>query len=281
MHATENIEWYNHSQYLFRMLSVCSSVFLGWQYIHFCYHYWNNKNNVLYLFSFTGDYRLLSESTSTCKRQYPSCSGKTDGYHENNNGPNSYFNCFRERLLNMGKCEDDSLWNINKIIYDGQCRNPYEVSYKDGGLLSSCDGKMDGNYANELPDLYFGGHRDYFRVGRKCDAYYRCLGGVASAVKCPNGTTYDSLSKNCTPGNHSIGLGCQLYCHPNFEMFGFPNNLDECPYPEQFSDVTHRCENFTKVTCGSRPQVKYYCKYCFYWSANCKKKKCCVRSVFN
>lgn len=80
----------------------------------------------------------------------------------------------------MGKCEDDSVWNINKIIYDGQCRNPYEVPYKDGGLLSSCDGKMDGNYANELPDLYFGGHRDYFRVGRKCDAYYRCLGGVAS-----------------------------------------------------------------------------------------------------
>lgn len=55
----------------------------------------------------------------------------------------------------MGKCEDDSLWNINKIIYDGQCRNPYEVSYKDGDLLSSCDGKMDGNYANELPDLYY------------------------------------------------------------------------------------------------------------------------------
>lgn len=41
---------------------------------------------------------------------------------------------------------------------------------------------------------------------------------------------------------------------------------------EQFSDVIHRCENFTKVKCGSRPQVKYYCKYCFYWSANCKKK---------
>lgn len=100
----------------------------------------------------------------------------------------------------MGTCEDDSLWNINKIIYDGQCRNPYEVSYKDSGLLSSCKGKMDGNYANEHPDLYFGGHRDYFRVGRKCDAYYQCQGGEASAVKCPNGTTYDSVNKVVNQG---------------------------------------------------------------------------------
>lgn len=56
--------------------------------------------------------------------------------------------------MNTGICEDDSLWNINQIIYNGQCRNLYEVSHKDGGLLSSCEGKMDGNYANEIL-IYF------------------------------------------------------------------------------------------------------------------------------
>lgn len=122
----------------------------------------------------TGDYRLHSKSSSTCKQQNPSCVGKSDGYHEKYQLSNSYFNCFKERLVNTGICEDDSLWNINQIIYKGQCRNLYEVPHKDGGLLSSCEGKMDGNYANEHPDLFFGERRDYFRVGRKCDAYYRC-----------------------------------------------------------------------------------------------------------
>lgn len=68
--------------------------------------------------------------------------------------------------MNTGMCEDNELWNTIQIIYKGQCRNLYEVPFRDGGLLSSCDGKMDGNYANEHPDLYFGGYKDYFRVGR-------------------------------------------------------------------------------------------------------------------
>ena len=103
---------------------------------------------------------------------------------------------------------------------------------------------------------------DYFGVGRQCDAYYQCQGGVAIPVKCPKGTVFESVSRLCKPGNHSIDLGCQLYCNPDFKMWnGFPNNLAECPYPEQFSEETQRCENFTKVTCGTRPQVKDYCKY--------------------
>lgn len=207
------------------------------------------------------EYRIHSGSTSTCKWQHPSCSGKADGYHQGYQGINAYFNCFQERLLNTGTCEDDSLWNIYKIPYHGQCTNPFEVPFKDGGFLSSCEGKEDGNYRFEH-DSYYRQQGDYFGFGRQCDAYYRCQRGVASAVKCPNGTVFESVSRSCKPGNHSIELGCQLYCNPNFKMWnGFPNNLAECPYPEQFSDVTHRCENFTKVTCGSRPQVKDYCKY--------------------
>lgn len=197
---------------------------------------------------------MHSESAPTCNQKYPSCSGKTDGYHEINNGPHSYFNCFRERLMNMGTCDNDNVWDIKQIVYEGQCRNPYEVPYKDGGLLSSCDGKKDGNYANDFNIRY--------KFGRICDAYYRCQGGVSRAVKCPNGTVFESVSKTCKPGNHSNGLGCQLYCNPDFKTFySFPNNFAECPYPELFSEVTYRCENFTKVACGSRPQVKDYCEY--------------------
>lgn len=160
--------------------------------------------------------------------------------------------------MNMGTCDNDNLWDIKQIVYEGQCRNPYEVPYKDGGLLSSCDGKKDGNYANDFYIRY----RGNIKFGRICDAYYSCQGGVSRAVKCLNGTVFESVSKTCKPGNHSNELGCQLYCNPDFKTFySFPNNFAECPYPEQFSDLTHQCENFTKVACGSRPQVKDYCEY--------------------
>lgn len=161
-------------------------------------------------------------------------------------------------MVGKGTCNNDNLWNITKMIYKGQCRNPYEVPVKDGGLLSSCDGKKDGNYANDFSI----GYRGDIQFGRICDTYFRCQWGVPSAVKCPTGTVFESVSKTCKPGNHSIERGCQLYCNPDFNMvYSFPNNFAECPYPEQFSDVTHRCENFTKVACGLRPEVKEYCKY--------------------
>lgn len=121
------------------------------------------------------------------------------------------------------------------MIYKSQCRNPYEVPVKDGGLLSSCDGKKDGNYNNDFSI----GCRRYIRFGRVCDVYYRCQGGVSRAVKCPNETVFESVIRSCKPGNHSVEHGCQVYCNPNFGMYNFPNNLAECPYPEQFSDVTH------------------------------------------
>lgn len=88
----------------------------------------------------------------------------------------------------------------------------------------------------------------------ECNVFYRFQGVVATAVKCLDGTTFESVSRSCKPGNHSIGLGCQLYCNPSLDMYGFPNNLVECQYTEQFSDVTHLCKNLTKVNCGSPPQ---------------------------
>lgn len=69
-------------------------------------------------------------------------------------------------------------------------------------------------------------------VGRKCIFFCRFQGLVATVVKCLDGTTFESVSRSCKPGNHSIGLGCQLFCNPSFDMYGFPNNLAECQYTE-------------------------------------------------
>lgn len=77
--------------------------------------------------------------------------------------------------------------------------------------------------------IYFGQYtNDYSGVGRKCNVFYRFRGVVATAGKCVNETTFESVSRSCQPGNHSIGLGCQLYCNPSFDMYGFSNNLAEC-----------------------------------------------------
>lgn len=32
---------------------------------------------------------------------------------------------------------------------------------------------------------------------QRCDAYYKCEDGVASAVKCPNGTVFDAIKRSC------------------------------------------------------------------------------------
>ncbi|XP_056000588.1 uncharacterized protein LOC130048213 [Ostrea edulis] len=212
------------------------------------------------------DYRRQLNISSTCKWQYPSCSGKTDGYHRGSQGSKSYINCFNERLMNIGMCEDDTFWDTYKTLYNGKCTNLFEIPQKDGGYLSSCEGKADGNYRFNYDASITAegvmGQGNYFGIGRKCDAYYRCQRGVATAIKCPRGAVFESQSRTCKAGNHSIEFGCQLYCNPNFRLLNiFPYNLAECPYPEQFSEVTQRCENFTKVTCGSRPQVKDYCQY--------------------
>lgn len=81
--------------------------------------------------------------------------------------------------------------------------------------------------------IHFGQYtNDYSGVGRKCNVFYRFKGVVATAGKCLNETTFESVSRSCQPGNHSIGLGCQLYCNPSFDMYGFSNNLAECQYTE-------------------------------------------------
>ena len=134
--------------------------------------------------------------------------------------------------------------------------------------FASCHGMPDGIYRfTHSSDLYsefrlinFG---DYYSIGRVCDAYYRCTRGAITVVKCKNGTVFDRLVGACRPGNASLPDSCQLYCNPEKkDVHPFPVNVEECPYPLQFSETTRRCENFTDVICGGRKEEKYACKYC-------------------
>lgn len=138
----------------------------------------------------------------------------------------------------------------------------YKICYKERLVgVSSC-WKADGIYRFDHSSLEQSSYnfRDYFEIGRVCDAYYKCNVGTITIVKCANGTVFHMDSGACKPGNSSLPNSCQLYC--NTEKTGiepFPVNVEECPYPLQFSETTGRCENFDEVYCGSRKEEKYIC----------------------
>ncbi|XP_061178768.1 uncharacterized protein LOC133187419 [Saccostrea echinata] len=187
----------------------------------------------------------------------PSCVGKLDGMIGTT--WNSYMICLKERLLGVGSCDTEEL------PYKGKCTSRLEVpkSEHNGGLLPSCEKKVDGIYRfiGDSSVMNFG---DYIRIGHVCDAYYRCDSGNITVVRCPNGTVFHSDVGVCKFGNSSLPEYCQLYCNPyRSKKFNgcFPPRIAECPPPLQFSERTKQCENFTEVNCGSRTEIKYYCNY--------------------
>lgn len=189
---------------------------------------------------------------------FKSCIGDPDGMVQIFNYHNFKI-CFKERLVGEGSCK---LWF--ELPYKGKCTSRLDIPVSKGGLMPSCTGKNDGIYrfdhSSALENfLYYG---DYFHIGRVCDAYYKCLGGTITVVKCENGTVFHMDSNTCKPGNSSLPNSCQLYCNPEKTSINpFPVNVDECPYPLQFSETTGRCENFTEVACGTRKEEKYICSY--------------------
>ena len=56
--------------------------------------------------------------------------------------------------------------------------------YDSNGLLPSCKEKVDGNY----------------QYKKRCDAFYKCENGTASAIKCPQNTIFDSVKRSCEVG---------------------------------------------------------------------------------
>lgn len=84
-----------------------------------------------------------------------------------------------------------TIWNSQGFPYKGRCVHRYALPTDDNpnGALPSCNGTSDGNY--QYPD-------------RPCNAYYKCECGVASAVKCPNNTVFDTVKKTCEIGGTCV-----------------------------------------------------------------------------
>ena len=57
---------------------------------------------------------------------------------------------------------------------------------------------------------------------------------------------------------------CQLYYDCSVKNDDVTDHLEqylqECPYPQLFSEATQKCENFTEVDCGKRTEHKSACK---------------------
>ncbi|XP_055999593.1 uncharacterized protein LOC125653859 [Ostrea edulis] len=129
----------------------------------------------------------LEYSMGACERTYPNCEKKTDGFWRdgsNQHGWNYYKICENGRTIERGQCPYNDVWGISSFPYNGECVHLFAIPKDDNshGLLPSCKGTPDGNY--QYPE-------------RLCEAYYRCEGGNATAVKCPTGTVFDLVNRTC------------------------------------------------------------------------------------
>lgn len=124
---------------------------------------------------------------------YPSCEFKPDGIWPSPDNPYhpDYIKCELGRRIEKGRCPIDAEWATVSLPYKGRCVPLFAVpkEYNPNGELPSCTGKEDGNYP--------------YLVGY-CAGYYKCEGGVATAVKCPKGTMYDAVRKICMVGGKCI-----------------------------------------------------------------------------
>lgn len=126
--------------------------------------------------------------SGSCGRKYITCEDKEDGLqpspHQQLHYPN-YITCDKGRRIHEGRCPVDALWGVQSFPYNGQCIQLFGVPtvYNPYGLLPSCNGTVDGNYP--------------FTNGSYCFGYYKCEGGVATAVKCPSRTIFDTDKRIC------------------------------------------------------------------------------------
>lgn len=124
-----------------------------------------------------------------CDYRYPKCEDKDDGIFmatgKDIDFTRKYMVCKDKRRISTDFCPyADYLWGGPTYLYKGKCSHLYEIptDFNENGRLPSCKGKLNGNY--QFPD-------------RPCDAYYRCLDGIASPLLCPYGTVFDVKMNNC------------------------------------------------------------------------------------
>lgn len=153
---------YNHSFYV----TQCITIFLGRYFRNLCH---------------------LSHC-APCDFYYPSCENKEDGLWPNHNRGYSpaYMICSNNRTIRTGKRLKDDRWNVQSYPYNGKCVQIFAIpgEYSSIGLLPSCKEKLDGNY----------------KYKERCDAFYKYENGIATAVKCPNYITFDSVKQSCEVG---------------------------------------------------------------------------------
>lgn len=116
----------------------------------------------------------------------PDCLRLPNGVHPHprTSVPYAIIRCYGNRLVEIGFCTIDSVWGTQTYPYNGTCTQRFAIPSSEAsyGHLPSCSSKSDGNYQ--------------FRT-RPCDAYYRCEGGMATAVKCPEHTFFDVSRRWC------------------------------------------------------------------------------------
>lgn len=116
------------------------------------------------------------------------CIHLSDGvyHHPRSNNNTLFIRWYRNRLVEEGMCPIDHVWGTQTYPYNKACTQRFAIPtsyYMNVGLLPSCSGRSDGNYQFS---------------SRPCDAYYRCEGGRATAVKCPEHTYFDIIRRRCS-----------------------------------------------------------------------------------
>lgn len=123
-----------------------------------------------------------------------SCEDREDGLHSSPDQPlhyPKYITCDNGRRIDEGRCPTDAVWGVQSFPYNGTCVQLFAVpkDFNPYGELPSCNGTVDGDY--QFPAGY-------------CLGYYKCEGGVATAVKCPNNAIFDTARKRCEVGGNCI-----------------------------------------------------------------------------
>lgn len=157
-----------------------------------------------------------------------------------------YIQCFKERLIKTDHCPYDSVWKSKTYLHNGECTSSFAMP---GRRLPSCQRMKDGNY--DAHTFYFSKSLDTLWP---CRVYLNCKNCIATAMTCPNDTIFEERSGKCKTGKGSFSVECQIYCDST------KTDMQECTYPDMFSEETMSCENFTEVECGSRREVVDYCK---------------------
>ncbi|KAL4226247.1 chitin binding [Mactra antiquata] len=121
-----------------------------------------------------------------CSVRMPSCEGKEDGIHANENRLWSPYHvmCYKDRFVSSDMCKADG--NGRAQLFHpvkNQCVSLDEIPQEHGGMMPDCVGKKDGYYLDD-----FG----------RCDRYSVCKDGkYLNAVQCNAGEVFDAFTEKC------------------------------------------------------------------------------------